>query len=250
MCTPKAADSGTEKLTFLFWDKDGSFSVSGRVTLGILHGLEGDVARLQAAGYRLIGDFSEYTAHLSEEELQARQRETLALRRETLAALPSGVKVYASIHFAEDLTFETLAQLLADWQDEDLTFENIRVNTYLSGGDLFLTVSPGGANLTDYNDAYPMLDLYQQPLTAENLRQSLESRLQYMADHQKIVDWIDPDAAAYQTKSYSYLLKGLQDVGMTFDGAYVTASPAALLRLIDSGLVEGVGLKDADFDLS
>ena len=34
--------------------------------------------RLQAAGYRLIGDFSEYTAHLSEEELQARQRETLA----------------------------------------------------------------------------------------------------------------------------------------------------------------------------
>ena len=124
---------GTEKLTFLFWDKDGSFSVSGRVTLGILHGLEGDVARLQAAGYRLIGDFSEYTAHLSEEELQARQRETLALRRETLAALPSGVKVYASIHFAEDLTFETLAQLLADWQDEDLTFENIRVNTYLSG---------------------------------------------------------------------------------------------------------------------
>lgn len=72
---------GTEKLTFLFWDKDGSFSVSGRVTLGILHGLEGDVARLQAAGYRLIGDFSEYTAHLSEEELQARQRETLALRR-------------------------------------------------------------------------------------------------------------------------------------------------------------------------
>ena len=65
---------GTEKLTFLFWDKDGSFSVSGRVTLGILHGLEGDVARLQAAGYRLIGDFSEYTAHLSEEELQARQR--------------------------------------------------------------------------------------------------------------------------------------------------------------------------------
>ena len=241
---------GTEKLTFLFWDKDGSFSVSGRVTLGILHGLEGDVARLQAAGYRLIGDFSEYTAHLSEEELQARQRETLALRRETLAALPSGVKVYASIHFAEDLTFETLAQLLADWQDEDLTFENIRVNTYLSGGDLFLTVSPGGANLTDYNDAYPMLDLYQQPLTAENLRQSLESRLQYMADHQKIVDWIDPDAAAYQTKSYSYLLKGLQDVGMTFDGAYVTASPAALLRLIDSGLVEGVGLKDADFDLS
>lgn len=241
---------GTEKLTFLFWDKDGSFSVSGRVTLGILHGLEGDVARLQAAGYRLIGDFSEYTAHLSEEELQARQRETLALRRETLAALPSGVKVYASIHFAEDLTFETLAQLLADWQDEDLTFENIHVNTYLSGGDLFLTVSPGGANLTDYNDAYPMLDLYQQPLTAENLRQSLESRLQYMADHQKIVDWIDPDAAAYQTKSYSYLLKGLQDVGMTFDGAYVTASPAALLRLIDSGLVEGVGLKDADFDLS
>ena len=241
---------GTEKLTFLFWDKDGSFSVSGRVTLGILHGLEGDVARLQAAGYRLIGDFSEYTAHLSEEELQARQRETLALRRETLAALPSGVKVYASIHFAEDLTFETLAQLLADWQDADLTFENIHVNTYLSGGDLFLTVSPGGANLTDYNDAYPMLDLYQQPLTAENLRQSLESRLQYMADHQKIVDWIDPDAAAYQTKSYSYLLKGLQDVGMTFDGAYVTASPAALLRLIDSGLVEGVGLKDADFDLS
>ena len=160
------------------------------------------------------------------------------------------MKVYASIHFAEDLTFETLAQLLADWQDEDLTFENIHVNTYLSGGDLFLTVSPGGANLTDYNDAYPMLDLYQQPLTAENLRQSLESRLQYMADHQKIVDWIDPDAAAYQTKSYSYLLKGLQDVGMTFDGAYVTASPAALLRLIDSGLVEGVGLKDADFDLS
>ena len=74
--------------------------------------------------------------------------------------------------------------------------------------------------------------------------------LQYMADHQKIVDWIDPDAAAYQTKSYSYLLKGLQDVGMTFDGAYVTASPAALLRLIYSGLVEGVGLKDADFDLS
>lgn len=48
------------------------------------------------------------------------------------------MKVYASIHFAEDLTFETLAQLLADWQDEDLTFENIRVNTYLSGGDLFL----------------------------------------------------------------------------------------------------------------
>lgn len=170
------------------------------MTLGILHGLEGDVARLQAAGYRLIGDFSEYTAHLSEEELQARQRETLALRRETLAALPSGVKVYASIHFAEDLTFETLAQLLADWQDEDLTFENIHVNTYLSGGDLFLTVSPGGANLTDYNDAYPMLDLYQQPLTAENLRQSLESRLQYMADHQKIVDWIDPDAAAYQNQ--------------------------------------------------
>lgn len=76
-------------------------------------------------------------------------------------------------------------------------------------------------------------------MTAETWQQHLESQLQYMIDHRKLLNEIDPLA-----NSYRYLLEDVQK-GATFKGLWVIGTGEELLSLYDSGVVGDILATDA-----
>ncbi len=234
---------GSEKLDIRFYDKNGLFSITASMTLGVLHvGIGGDVERLSEDGLSPYGDFIADSSPETSEIL-------LRQARETLATLPGGVEVYAAVRFREQLTLAQLTDVLNEYDGGDLDFMSAHVCLAAVRIPVYLTLSSGGIWPPDQDSVYPDLAVYGKPFRTDNLQQALEGRLQFMADHTRLAGLfynLADDPAA----GYAAALQEVQTAETAVDGAYVTASPAALLRLIDSGLVEGVGLKDADFDLS
>ena len=110
------------------------------------------------------------------------------------------------------------------------------------GQPIYLDLTPGGLNLGEWNEAYPQLQ--RDGNDPDVLQTHLESELSYLADHPALARWLN-EYAAHPNMGYRAMLEEIREKGVMVRGLYVTASPAELLELWETGLVSYLWPMDA-----
>ena len=147
-----------------------------------------------------------------------------------LARLDDSIKVAATVSFNRELTLEEVLALRQQYSD--LTLWSAALTPQYSRPVHLTFVHNGLGWGDDANKDYPLLWVSDPAkMTAEMWQQHLESQLQFMVDHRRLLNEIDPLANSYQ-----YLLKDVQK-GVTFKGMWVIGTGEELLSLYESGVV-------------
>ena len=166
------------------------------------------------------------------------QREGYDTGDKALGRLDDFITVAAAVSFNRELTLEEVLALRQQYSD--LTVWSAALSPQYSRPVHLTFVHNGLGWGDDANKDYPLLWVDDPAkMTAEMWQQHLESQLQFMIDHRRLLNEIDPLANSYQ-----YLLKDIQN-GITFKGMWVIGTGEELLRLYDSGVVGEIWSTDA-----
>lgn len=161
------------------------------------------------------------------------QREGYDTGDKALGRLDDFITVAAAVSFNRELTLEEVLALRQQYSD--LTVWSAALTPQYSRPVHLTFVHNGLGWGDDANKDYPLLWVDDpSKMTAEMWQQHLESQLQFMIDHRRLLNEIDPLANSYQ-----YLLKDIQN-GITFKGMWVIGTGEELLRLYDSGVVGNI----------
>ena len=171
--------------------------------------------------------------------------ETEALRKQ-LSELPDFIRLEATVDFPEDLSMEELLRFHADCAMDpvlnDMKITWVAVDSGVSGCGM----SFYGAR------SYPLVDLEYRcfseaaNLNQESLEHHFKSLLRYSADQVEKGRGIAP----YGHESvYTEILDYVEENGVKTYGVVVTASPQALLKLMDSDRVYEIWLVDGWLDI-
>lgn len=170
--------------------------------------------------------------------------ETEALR-EQLSALPEYVRLEATVTFAEDLSME---ELLAFRQmfNGDIIWVAMRMMERDDGWTPLCGMSLGGGR------SYNLVDLeyrcFSAPakMNAESLEHHFMSLLRYSANQVEKGRGITP----YGDEGlYAEILNHVEENGVKTYGVVVTATPQALLELMDDDLIYKIDLVDCWIDV-
>lgn len=166
--------------------------------------------------------------------------ETEALRTQ-LMELPDFIRLEATVDYPEDLSMEELLRFYADCA-MDPVLNNMKI--------IWVAVDSGvsGCGMSFYGGrSYPLVDLdyrcFNGPadLNQESLEHHFKSLLRYSADQVEKGRGIAP----YGHESvYTEMLDYVEENGVKTYGVVVTASPRALLELMDSDQVYEIRLID------
>ena len=150
-----------------------------------------------------------------------------------LGRLDDSITVAAAVSFNRELTLEEVLALRQQYSD--LTVWSAVLTPQYSR-PVHLTFVHNGLDWgDDANKAYPLLWVRNPAeMTAEMWQQHLESQLQFMIDHRRLLNKIDPLANSYQ-----YVLQDVQK-GAAFKGMWVIGTGEELLGLYDSGVVGSI----------
>ena len=166
------------------------------------------------------------------------QQEGFDVGDHALARLDDSIMVAAAVSFNRELTLEEVLALRQQY--DNLTVWSAALTPQYSRPVHLTFVHNGLGWGDDANKGYPLLWVDNPAeMTAETWQQHLESQLQYMIDHRKLLNEIDPLA-----NSYRYLLEDVQK-GATFKGLWVIGTGEELLSLYDSGVVGDILATDA-----
>ena len=158
------------------------------------------------------------------------QQEGFDTGDKALGRLDDSIAVAAAVSFNRELTLEEVLALRHQYSN--LTVWSAALTPQYSRPVHLTFVHNGLGWGDDANKDYPLLWVSDPAkMTAEKWQQHLESQLQFMIDHRRLLNQIDPLANSYQ-----YLLKDIQS-GATFKGMWVIGTGEELLSLYDSGVV-------------
>ena len=166
------------------------------------------------------------------------QQEGFDIGDNALARLDDSIKVAATVSFNRELTLEEVLALRQQYSS--LTVWSAALTPQYSRPIHLTFVHNGLGWGDDANKNYPLLWVRNPAeMTAEMWQQHLESQLQFVVDHRRLLNEIDPLANSYQ-----YLLKDVQK-GATFKGMWVIGTGTELLSLYESGVVGDIWGLDA-----
>ena len=161
-----------------------------------------------------------------------------ALRR-----LDDCINVTAAVSFNRELTLEELMAFTAQWQDSLDIFSAVLWRQDHRPIHLSLRGSSIGWG-ESVNEDYPFLFLeLPQHADAATLQQHLESQLQFIIDHEYLLNKLDNHSDP------SALLDDLRRTGARFKGIWVTGTGEELLHLYESGLVGDIEPQEAHIAL-
>ncbi len=189
----------------------------------------------------LFPEGKDYPLHKSSSrDLPLPPSETEELR-EKLSSLPEYIRLEATVSFAEMLSMEELLKFMAAAAMDPVT-NNMNITwVAVDGGVAGCGMSFGGGTF------YPLVDLdyrcFNGPadLNQESLEHHFKSLLRYSADQVEKGRGIAP----YGHESvYTEMLDYVEENGVKTYGVVVTASPRALLELMDSVQVYEIRLID------
>ena len=155
-----------------------------------------------------------------------------------LARLDDSINVAAAVSFNRELTLEEVLALRQQYSD--LTVWSAALTPQYSR-PIHLTFAHNGLGWgSDANKDYPLLWVSDPAeMTADMWQHHLESQLQFVVDHRRLLNKFDALANSYQ-----YLLADVQK-GATFKGVWVIGTGAELLSLYESGVVGDIWCMDA-----
>ena len=155
-----------------------------------------------------------------------------------LERLDDSITVAAAVSFNRELTLEEVLALRQQYSN--LTVWSATLTPQYSR-PIHLTFVHNGLGWGDEaNKDYPLLWVHNPAeMTGKMWQQHLESQLQFMIDHRRLLNQIDPLANSYQ-----YLLEDVQK-GVTFKGMWVIGTGEELLSLYESGVVGDIWGMDA-----
>ena len=156
--------------------------------------------------------------------------------------MPEYIRLSAAVTFEEDLALEEVTALLGREELRGLEQISAAIPTNNGGQPIYLDLTPGGLNLGEWNEAYPQLQ--REGNDPDALQTHLESELSYLADHMKLSHWLN-DLADHPHMGYRAMLNQIREHGVVVRGLYVTASPAELRELWETGLVSYLWPMDA-----
>ena len=157
---------------------------------------------------------------------------------EALQRLDNSIAVAAAVSFNRELTLEEVLALQEQYPEVEVWSAVLTQQYYRP---IQLTLVFNGMGWGDaVNENYPLLWASNPAkMTSEMWQQHLESQLQYVIDHQHLLQHFDPNV-----KGYSRLLADVQK-GATFRGLWVIGTGEELLSLYDSGVVGDIWGMDA-----
>lgn len=164
---------------------------------------------------------------------------------EKLEQLPEYITVTVAVSFPEDKSMEELLAFRDSLENGSIGWAGIR--TALDTEQLLplcgMNPFGGGVVRSEINDHYPSFDLTTDSITPENLAAHFQALLQFSADQVTAGTGIDERYTIHESY-YTQALEYVEENGVYSYGCYVTASPAAILALIESGAVSQVWIED------
>ena len=177
--------------------------------------------------------------------------ETEALRKQ-LSELPHFIRLEATVDFPEDLSMEELLRFYADCamdpvlNNMQITWLAVRTRAQSDGYGPFCGMSFHGGR------PYHLVDLEYRcfsgvaDLNQESFEHHFKSLLRYSADQVEKGRGIAPNG---HESVYTEILDYVEKNGVKTYGVVVTASPQALLKLMDSDRVYEIWLVDGWLDI-
>lgn len=164
---------------------------------------------------------------------------------EKLEQLPEYITVTAAISFAEDKSMEELLAFGDSLQNGSIGWVGIRTAPETEQFLPLCGMNPfrGGVVRSEINEHYPCFDLTAESVTPENLTAHFHALLQFSADQSAAGTGIDERYTIHESY-YTQALEYVSENGIYSYGCYVSASPAAILALIESGAVSSVHIED------
>ena len=162
-----------------------------------------------------------------------------------LEQMPEYVTVTAAISFPEDKSMEELLEFRSSLERGYVSWVGIRTAPESEQLLPLCGMNPfaGGVIRSKINDYYPCFDLKQGYCTPESLTAHFQSLLQLSADQVRAGTGIDERYTIHES-FYTQVLKYVSENGVYSYGCYVCASPASILKLIESGEVSLVNIED------
>ena len=194
----------------------------------------------------LFPDGKDYPIHKSGSgDMPPPPSETEALR-EKLSSLPEYVCLEATVSFSEELSMEELVKFMTAAAMDPIT-NNMDITWVAVDGGV-----AGCGMSVDGGQVYPLVDLDYRCFSGpadwkqESLEHHVTSLLRYSADQVEKGRGIAP----YGHESvYTEILDYVEENGIKTYGVVVTASPQALLKLMDNDLIYDIRLIDGWVDI-
>lgn len=164
---------------------------------------------------------------------------------EKLEQLPEYMTVTVAVSFPEDKSMEELLAFQDSLQDGSIGWAGIRTAPETEQLLPLCGMNPfgGGVVRSEINDHYPSFDLTADSITPENLAAHFQALLQFSAAQVTAGTGIDERYTIHESY-YTQALDYVTENGVYSYGCYVSASPAAILALIESGAVSSVNIED------
>lgn len=181
----------------------------------------------------------------SEGEMPPSPSETEALR-EKLSSLPEYVRLEATVSFSEELSMDELVKFMTDAAMDPVT----------NNMDITWVAIDGGVKLCGMyfygGQVYPLVDMdyrcFNGPadMNQESLEHHFKSLVRYCADQVEKGRGIAPYG---NERVYAEILDYVEVNGVKTYGLVVTASPQALLALMDNEMIWDIHLTDGWLDI-
>ncbi len=164
---------------------------------------------------------------------------------EKLAQLPEYIAVTVAVSFPEDKSMEELLAFRNSLENGCVGWVGIRTAPDTEQLLPLCGMNPfgGGVVRSEINEYYPSFDLTTDSITPENLAAHFQALLQFSADQVTAGTGIDERYTIHESY-YTQALEYVAENGVYSYGCYVSASPAAILALIESGAVSSVNIED------
>lgn len=164
---------------------------------------------------------------------------------EKLEQLPEYITVTVAVSFPEDKSMKELLTFRDSLENGSIGWAGIRTAPDTEQLLPLCGMNPfsGGVVRSEINDHYPSFDLTTDSITPENLATHFQSLLRFSADQVAAGTGIDEKYTIHESY-YTQALEYVTENGVYSYGCYVSASPAAILALIESDAVSQVWIED------
>lgn len=164
---------------------------------------------------------------------------------EKLEQLPEYMTVTVAVSFPEDKSMEELLAFRDSLENGSIGWAGIRTAPESEQLLPLCGMNPfgGGVVRSEINSHYPYFDMTAEAITPENLEAHFQALLQFSADQTAAGTGIDEHYTIFES-FYTQVQDYVAENGIYSYGCYVSASPAAILALIESGAVSSVHIDD------
>lgn len=164
---------------------------------------------------------------------------------EKLKQLPEYMTVTAAISFPKDKSMADLMAFRDSMENGSIGWIGIRTAPETEQLLPLCGMNPfsGGVVRSEINSHYPYFDMTAESITPEKLETHFQALLQFSADQVAAGTGIDERYTIHESY-YTQALDYVTENGVYSYGCYVSASPAAILALIESGKVSLVNIED------